>query len=814
MARSKRGKKGNNMAQMGNSIPLPETKGGVKAGKSVTAAALGLDTFGGGIRGNFPTNFAAYRTTYGNGDISSMQCINDVPAYFRLLNENNGGMFYWPTTLKEKYDWYRFFCYYIDDDNQCQILLPNGVKKDIREINIGDEIIDGQGNVRRVKDKLERVCNDNFSIQFMVEGVPNFRTTLEHPFLVLKRDRVMADSINVKKHISFTPIWEKAENINVGDYMLCPEEYENMPTGRFCCKYYLHEILKADKVQGGGTVYNIGIDSDNYDEQSYIANGVVSHNCRKDPIVKRAVEFHTDLPMSKLILRMPKMEDKEKSRMIQKRYENMVKEIKLFDRLHSILFELNVLGNCFCFNDFDEKRKQWSKIVILPPEEVNIAQYPMSDNSRVEYRPEQLKKILSENQPSIMDEESYKKSIAMLPSDKRRVLEGVPYDVARQLMSDDECIVMDTDPYNGEGDHKVGSFVYHFAEKRHPYYDLGVSPLECILEPLLMKEFLKNTNLSLASRNMTPRNKITAPNITREQLEELREQIDMSSLNPDYSVVTNYEWAWEQIGANDRLIDTGKEYEELDEQYYAGLGLTKEMITGEGLHSGSKINVELLNTRYMFKRELLIDFVENSLFEPMAEENGWYETDDYGNKTYFYPHLSFSRLSIRDNAEVFDSLFQLYQKGSLPIDIILELFNLDSDEILEKLKQDQFTPKDAVHNDMVRAIYSEIASQIAQNTNLADLVIKNMSGPNGEKLQKVEQPQDDYMASGEVPELPPELQNTPRPPVEQSVVQSPAPDLNVPVETPVEDKVVPQEETQGDFNDVSELEADETQEGN
>ena len=76
---------------------------------------------------------------------------------------------------------------------------------------------------------------------------------------------------------------------------------------------------------------------------------------RSDPYVKAAVELNTDLPLSRLILRMPKMEDKEKSKKIQKFYENMVEDIHLYEKLHSILFEYNVIGNAFVFVEFSEE---------------------------------------------------------------------------------------------------------------------------------------------------------------------------------------------------------------------------------------------------------------------------------------------------------------------------------------------------------------------------------------------------------------------------------------------------------------------------
>ena len=258
-----------------------------------------------------------------------------------------------------------------------------------------------------------------------------------------------------------------------------------------------------------------------------------------------------------------------------------------------------------------------------------------------------------------------------------------------------------------------------------------------------MKEHYKYTQLSLASRNMTPRSKICAPEVTPEQLEELRIQVDMSMQNPEYSIVTNYEWSWELIGAENRLIDLSREYQSIEEQFYAGLGVTKEILTGEGMYSGSKISVELLNTRYLFKREILANFVEKKLFLPMAEENGFYEMDEWGNKTYLYPKLSFTRLTIRDNAEVFDSLFQLYQKGSLPVDVIYDLLGLDSDELHEKLKRDMFTVKDARYNDMLGRIYDNIADQIAEGSDIKDQMMDYMTGPTGQKISKVEQGGDD-----------------------------------------------------------------------
>jgi len=376
--------------------------------------------------------------------------------------------------------------------------------------------------------------------------------------------------------------------------------------------------------------------------------------------------------------------------------------------------------NCYIFHEWDEKSKKWDRIVILPPEEVAVFQYPFSDIARVEYKPERLMQLLESSedmQTSEMDDLS------------REIVLNTP-DEIKKMVRKNGAIIMDTDPTSG-------SFVHHMARMRSPYMDLGVSVLERVLIPMLMKEHYRYTQLSLASRNMTPKNKIQAPMLTGDQLEDLRTQIDLSYLDPEYSIVTNYEWDWEQIGADARLLDLSREYEVIESQVFAGLGVTRELLTGEGSYSGNRITVEILNTMFLIVREVLQEYVEHKLFKPVAEAHGWYEEGKNGVKKYWYPRLGFNRLTIRDNQEVFDSLFQLYQKGSLPVDIIYELFNLDPDSIHEKIYEDLFTVKDPTFNRAVENINDDTGRALVERSDVVDRVGKylglKVKPPEGEE---------------------------------------------------------------------------------
>lgn len=456
---------------------------------------------------------------------------------------------------------------------------------------------------------------------------------------------------------------------------------------------------------------------------------------RTDPYVGAAIDLHLELPLSKIMLKMPKMKDEKKREIILKKYEKVCDNLKLFEKLKSILLEYLVIGNVFIFVEWDDEKKEWKKMLILPPEEVSVFKYPFSDYSRVEYKPEYLtaimKKLEGRGLSDLKEEGIWSE---LFEKEEKKSLSYVPDEIIVHMKENDNKIILDTDPYEGDEDNNCGSFVYHMARNKHEYYDLGVSILERVLVPLLMKEHYKYTQLSLASRNMTPRNKIAAEGISPVELDELREQIDLSMMDPDYTVVTNYPWEWEQIGADSRLIDLQREYEVIEQQLFAGLGVTRELLTGEGMYSGNRITVEIMNTRYMLVRETLKNMIEENLFKPMAEVNGFFEINEVGQKIYHYPKLSFNRLTIRDNQEVFDGLFQLYQKGSLPVDIILELFNIDSDEVNDKLREDMFTVKDSTFNDMMRDIYSEVGRSIAENSDLAEKIAGYMTGPDGSKI--------------------------------------------------------------------------------
>ena len=272
-------------------------------------------------------------------------------------------------------------------------------------------------------------------------------------------------------------------------------------------------------------------------------------------------------------------------------------------------------------------------------------------------------------------------------------------------------IPLDTDPNSG-------SHVYHLARKKSQYEPLGVSIIERCINTLILLDKLRQAQTSIASRHMTPMRVIWSDGLNSTDVDNLREQVDMALVDPDFSIIANYEIHWEEMGSQGRLLDLGAEDENGLNRLFAGLGVTREILTGEGTYTGSKISLEIMNTQYLLFREVIQEYVENYLFKPIARKKGFIEYDDYGKEVLLYPRLSFTRLAIRDNEQFFDAVFQLYQKGSVSIDLILDILNIDPDSTRVKIENDLFTVNDSVFNEVMRNIYTNVAGPLVEKTDL------------------------------------------------------------------------------------------------
>ena len=363
----------------------------------------------------------------------------------------------------------------------------------------------------------------------------------------------------------------------------------------------------------------------------------------------------------------------------------------------------------FDITDRDPNYIGWKSITILPPDQVQIKKVMFSEQPLLEFMPDDKTKsaIMADYAEGAFEGLSE----ASRPS--------VPIKI-RDAVGNGGAIPLDTDPNSG-------SHCSYLCRKKSQYEVYGQSILERCVQTLLLSDKLRQAQTSIASRHMTPMRVVWAEGLSDNDLDDLRAQVDWSLADPDYSIVANYEIHWDEMNTSGRLLELNTEYEHSEKLLYAGLGVTEELLNGGGMYSGgSKISLELLNIQYMQFREMLIEWIENNLFKPVARKKGFIEYDEFGNEHLIYPKVTFTRLSIRDAESSFEQVFQLYQKGSVPSDVILEMLNIDPDIARQRLEADLFTVNDSTFNEFLRAAYSAAGSSFADKTNISERLATSM----------------------------------------------------------------------------------------
>lgn len=463
-----------------------------------------------------------------------------------------------------------------------------------------------------------------------------------------------------------------------------------------------------------------------------------------DPFVGQAVDLHTELPLSKVRLGKPRAQSHEMAEKSLAFCTKWAKKIGLLHRLIEIVHDYTLLGEVWVFAEdaspdmpedithetrreldaYGEPKEEqvqradaaersirwmkrnyhgWTALRVLPPEQVHMEGFPFTDEKIIELIPDSKTK-------DIIDRANNGDENAI------RIANSMPEDVVAAITQGSN-IPLNTDP-------NAGSFCYYMARKKSQYEPRGKSILERCLRSLVYRDKLRQAQTSIASRHMTPIRIIWCEDGSNSDLDAIREQVDLALQDPDYSIVTNFELHWDEMGSQQRLLELSSEYELTDRQLYAGLGVTESLLSGESSYSGDRINLEVINTRYMLLREVLQDMVETRLLEPMCRRMGFIEYDEDGNETVITPSLSFTRLALRDNADTFDALYNLYTKGSLDIDTVLELLNIDPHTVAEKLKRDMFTVNDATFNEFFRGIYQEAARAMVEGSDIVEKLAK------------------------------------------------------------------------------------------
>ena len=222
-----------------------------------------------------------------------------------------------------------------------------------------------------------------------------------------------------------------------------------------------------------------------------------------DPFVGQAVDLHTELPLSKIRLGMPKAKNRDIALKSLDFCTKWAKKVGLLHRLIEIVHDYHLLGEVWVFAedtspdmpesvthetiqeldanggptekkvpypDADERAekwlrrnyKGWTALRVMPPEQIHMEAFPFTDEVLVQLIPDSKTKDIV-NRAIAGDENA------------ERIVRSMPQDVVGAIVEGGN-IPLNTDP-------DAGSFVYCMARKKSQYEPHGHSILERCLLP-------------------------------------------------------------------------------------------------------------------------------------------------------------------------------------------------------------------------------------------------------------------------------------------------------------------------------------------
>jgi very-short-patch-repair endonuclease len=395
-----------------------------------------------------------------------------------------------------------------------------------------------------------------------------------------------------------------------------------------------------------------------------------------EPKVAAGVDFYSNFSMNGFKLEC-------KSKKILKFYERLVEKIDLAEKLNAVSHEYFLLGDVFPFTEIEcpnchgAGRKAdgelcnhadgtFKSIKLMNPDYLDVKDNPLASNPEYYLIPdEELKLIVQRQEPkSIYDS---------LPAGLiQAVSAGQP------IRLSDRCIS-------------------HLKHNASDYGTYGTSMLQRLFTVLAYKTKIMTANWIVAERLILPVRVVKVGDkdrpATDSDLQDVQNQLSAVANDPNLTIVTHHAFDYEWYGATGKIHNITQEIEQIGKEILDGLMLNQAILNGEMAgYSSAQVGIEVLIRRLDNWRNKLQAWVETNIFKPVAMMQGFVdeaESEEAGETIYLFPKLTWNDLQLRDKTNRIQTLMQMYDKGMVSAQTVLEEMDLDYDSEVEKIREEQ-----------------------------------------------------------------------------------------------------------------------------
>jgi hypothetical protein len=404
------------------------------------------------------------------------------------------------------------------------------------------------------------------------------------------------------------------------------------------------------------------------------------------PLVRTALDTHTQLPISRFELRV-------KDPYIRRFYEEMLDQMGAYQLMYAMLREWWLLGEVFVYLSWDDEIGCWVDGELLAPEQVEVIGHPL------------LKKDVLAEEPYIY---------YLIPDDKLvQFANSSDPDIQEMKMRFPEEILEQLSQRNKIKINNMNLMV--MMRKQSPYHVRGSSILLSVLPELLYEDRLKEAMQAIAQRHILPKefwkvgNEHFIP--TPDDIDDVRNIVLSAANDPMLNLVVHFAVNYEIHGATGKFPRLQDEFSWVETRILTGLFLSKALVHGEGpTYATASISYRGLMMRYLAVRKRLEEVWRRHVFLPVAIKNGFFAITPaelshnvrrpFSEREPIIPEFDWrEKANLLDDAQFRQLFFQYADKIPIPKRKQLEILGLDPDEVKEWLKKEEGTVFDPVYQE-------------------------------------------------------------------------------------------------------------------
>jgi very-short-patch-repair endonuclease len=142
-------------------------------------------------------------------------------------------------------------------------------------------------------------------------------------------------------------------------------------------------------------------------------------------------------------------------------------------------------------------------------------------------------------------------------------------------------------------------------------------------------------------------------------------------------------------GNSGKVLQLTNEFELINQDIFDGFMLNKALLNGEGpSYANAQVGLLSMGQRLNKLRGEIAHWIEENLFKPVAEWNGFEIDNKRGGTKLIYPTVKWDDLQLKDNTNLLQIAMQARTAGDLSAQTMLDLMDINYDQEVERLRME------------------------------------------------------------------------------------------------------------------------------